>query len=626
MDFRKDINGLRAIAVIGVVLFHFNPSWLSGGFAGVDVFFVISGFLMTRIIHRGIEAKSFSLCKFYVDRINRIVPALVVLCSTLVIFGWFYLTPEDYSILGKHIVDSLSFISNITYWSESGYFDAASHQKWLLHTWSLSVEWQFYIIYPVIILFFLYFFSLNLAKYILLIFTVLGYLCGVVASEYWPDAAYFFLPTRAWEMLLGGVAYLFPLKLSKPKMAEIFGLFLILSSFVFFTQATLWPGSLSILPTLGAFLIIQANQHNSVITANRFCQYIGSWSYSIYLWHWPIVVAIYYFSLDVPYVFLGIVLSIILGFLSYKYVESVRFNKYSSWKELLLIKPLYGALFIILIGQFIYQKNGISERYPQEYHNMVNLIAASPLRDECHINTYRNPNEACEYFESDITWAILGDSHTVELAYAMAEKLKNQGVGLKHFSFSGCEPSYRQNTDFSKCAKWYNDVMDYIINNKNIKNVVFNHRFTSHLAGDQFTHRSEQIERENSSHSSAILASIDNAIHAFSQTKEKVYVFTPIPELNYDIKNVIGKAFVSNIATTDIISSKITDYEQRNRLFLEHINQAIYPDNVEIIDSTKAFCKFEYCLAVKDGKPLYFDTNHPSSLGAKELIDIIGPL
>lgn len=140
MQFRKDINGLRAIAVIAVVLFHFNASWMPGGFAGVDVFFVISGFLMTRIIFRGIEQENFSILRFYVARANRIIPALAVLCVALLAFGWFYFTPMDYKVLGKHVGSSMGFLSNVVYWTESGYFDTSSLEKWLLHTWSLSVE------------------------------------------------------------------------------------------------------------------------------------------------------------------------------------------------------------------------------------------------------------------------------------------------------------------------------------------------------------------------------------------------------------------------------------------------------------------------------------------------------
>ncbi|RXU20280.1 acyltransferase family protein, partial [Pseudomonas syringae] len=139
MDFRKDINGLRAIAVIAVLLFHFHPDWLPGGFAGVDVFFVISGYLITGIILRGLRSGKFRLAAFYRSRAKRIVPALAVLCFALLLLGWFALLPLDYSALGTHVASSLGFVSNFVYWREAGYFTASAHEKWLLHTWSLSV-------------------------------------------------------------------------------------------------------------------------------------------------------------------------------------------------------------------------------------------------------------------------------------------------------------------------------------------------------------------------------------------------------------------------------------------------------------------------------------------------------
>lgn len=159
MKFREDINALRAIAVASVVLFHFNHDWLPGGFAGVDVFFVISGFLMTMIIVKGLEKESFSILSFYEARVRRIIPALAVLCFVLMFLGLFLLSPIDYLNLGKHSAASLTFLSNIVYWTESNYFDSSSNEKWLLHTWSLSVEWQFYLIYPVVLV------LLNLFKY-----------------------------------------------------------------------------------------------------------------------------------------------------------------------------------------------------------------------------------------------------------------------------------------------------------------------------------------------------------------------------------------------------------------------------------------------------------------------------
>jgi len=285
LNFRTDINGLRAVAVIAVVLFHFNASWLPGGFAGVDVFFVISGFLMTGIIFKGLDTDSFSIIKFYIARANRIIPALAILCFFLIFFGWFFLYNSEYNVLAKHVRDSLYFLFNHTYWLESGYFDADSHEKWLLHTWSLSAEWEFYIAYPLFLFVLSKIFNISTLRVLVFVAAILGFCFCVFASFYWPDAAYFLLPTRAWQMLLGGVAFLYPIDAFKnnPKV-EFWGWLFIFGTYIFITNDNLWPGYLALMPVFGAFLIIQSNNSKSKITNNVYFQKIGSWSYSIYLW------------------------------------------------------------------------------------------------------------------------------------------------------------------------------------------------------------------------------------------------------------------------------------------------------------------------------------------------------
>lgn len=193
MIFRNDINGLRAIAIIAVLIFHFEPNLLPGGYAGVDVFFVISGYLMTKIIFQGIERKEFNLLRFYIARVNRILPSLIILCLSVGIFGWFNLNPIEYKKLMLHISQSLAFVSNIGYWHESGYFDNASTEKWLLHTWSLSVEWQFYIIFPACMLLFNKAMNLKKLKICFVVFSIASFIFCIVATEKWPDASYYLL-------------------------------------------------------------------------------------------------------------------------------------------------------------------------------------------------------------------------------------------------------------------------------------------------------------------------------------------------------------------------------------------------------------------------------------------------
>ncbi len=183
MLFRNDINGLRAIAVLLVIIYHFDSTIIPAGFIGVDVFFVISGYLMTSIIITKMHKEEFALTNFYAARVKRIVPPLLVLCLVLLVFGWFRLSPDDLTLLGKHVVGSITFVSNMVYWSESGYFDAGSSYKWLLHTWSLSVEWQFYMLFPVLMLVVNKLFSKDRLFGVLLALTVISFFVSLYLSR-----------------------------------------------------------------------------------------------------------------------------------------------------------------------------------------------------------------------------------------------------------------------------------------------------------------------------------------------------------------------------------------------------------------------------------------------------------
>ena len=276
MNFRYDINGLRAIAVLAVVLFHFKPQWLPGGFAGVDVFFVISGFLMTSIIFNGVEKDSFNLFKFYNARANRIIPVLAAVSAVLIIFGWFYLLPTDYSDLGKQIEKSALFISNLLFAEGGGYFDTAEHTKWLLHTWSLSVEWQFYICFPIIIITLKKYLNFTNLKRAVISLFIASFIFSMYATYKDSKTAYFLLTSRAWEMLFGGLAFLYPWSL-KNKLQQIstqcFGLILIGTSYFLISKDTSWPGYMALIPVLGAYLIIVSNYQNNLLISNPIFSY-----------------------------------------------------------------------------------------------------------------------------------------------------------------------------------------------------------------------------------------------------------------------------------------------------------------------------------------------------------------
>lgn len=325
MKFRNDINGLRFLAVIMVVLYHYGFAGFAGGFIGVDIFFVISGFLMTSIVCNGIEKDKFSLWRFYCARAKRIIPALLAVIVTVTILGWFFLFPSEYKQLGKHVISSLFFVSDITYWKESGYFDSGAAEKWLLHTWSLSVEWQFYIFYPVIIIGFLKLMP-KVSTLKLLSFLFLASLgIGIYAGFYKPDAGFFLLPSRAWEMLAGGIVSQIRPAMAIPNRVK-FSIQLIcigaLAICCIMATPLGWPGYKALLPVIFSSVLIYLNS-SSVILDNRLSQHIGKISYSLYLWHWPVFVALTMFSRAdiILWKLSGLLVAYALSLVSYNLIE-----------------------------------------------------------------------------------------------------------------------------------------------------------------------------------------------------------------------------------------------------------------------------------------------------------------
>lgn len=637
MQFRKDINGLRAIAVIAVVLFHFNPSWMPGGFAGVDVFFVISGFLMTGIIFRGIEQENFSILKFYVARANRIIPALAVLCLFLLVFGWFYLTPLDYQTLGKHVASSMGFLSNIIYWRESGYFDAASHEKWLLHTWSLSTEWQFYIIYPLALVAMKQFMSLKTMKATVLVGTVLGFIFSVIATYQWPNPAYYLLFSRAWEMMIGGVAFLYPLELAKSrkKVFEWTGLTLIIVSYIFISKESLWPGYLAVIPVFGAFLLIQAQRNDSIVTSNRLFQLLGKWSYSIYLWHWPLVVAIYYFSLDEKFIYSGIILSVILGFISNRYVESIRLRSYvSGIYGYLTCKPLFMAVFVGVIGTVIFIFRGFESHYPESV-----LVASkesvnkNPRRDECHVGSGKVPE--CIYGSGDFGAIVIGDSHAQSIIRSVEKSLKNRKV--LDWTMQACRTieglySIRKGVIDSSCG----DFVSYAINEiKKYPNVpiIVDNRYMAMILGPNepdLKHRVEKpdyfiseiknsISRDNY-YISAMNEAFTNTLCSLSENNP-LFLLEQTPELKHHVPKTMAKEILKGNENFRVKIS-VEEYEKRNDLFYKLMEDLKSKCNVKIISIKDNFCDNNYCYGDVNGRPVYFDDDHLSEYGASLLIPV----
>lgn len=600
MNFRYDINGLRAIAVVAVVLFHFSPMLVPGGFAGVDVFFVISGFLMTGIIFKGIDSQSFSLLSFYRARANRIIPALAVLCLVLVSLGTLFINPADFIQLVTHALGSMSFLSNIIYWKEAGYFDASSHDKWLLHTWSLSVEWQFYVIYPLIIVLLKKLVTTSTIKLLLLIGTIFGFAFSSFATLKWPEPSYFLLPTRAWEMMMGGVAFLYPwhqVGRGTKRVAEVIGLVLIVGSYFLVDSSNAWPGYLAIFPVLGTYLVIVAAQQSSLFTNNVVFQSLGKWSYSIYLWHWPLVVLGSYFSIENWPIF-GIPLSILLGFASYQFIERVNFSTLR-----LSVTFCVPVLFCSIAWSVIDLKN-----HP-EY-----IIGQNAVKDgELHFLELGEDHLLNTDRHEEVQVIAIGDSNLAHLGYGIAKSSQLKTL-LAASGSCFVFPDYTRKPYASwmdqewldRCSQLYKKMEDYpqaaILVGQSWK-------------PDAMICTSEQCTDDKSI--SDFYMVIEDQIARMSQIVEKGRVINllgwyPMPESS------LIKCTKTGQCQGDLMTRASLERVEINRT-LQKISSL--HDNVHFIDPFGAICSDAFsCKTVEDGKNLFFDNGgHLSAFGSEKI-------
>ncbi|WP_417877438.1 acyltransferase family protein [Vibrio sp.] len=618
MQFRKDINALRALAVILVVVYHFNSTWVPGGFVGVDVFFVISGFLMTTIILQREPVNLSSLINFYVARLNRIVPALAFLCVALLALGWFYVAGEEYETLAKHARYSLTFLSNQVYLDEAGYFAAASREKWLLHTWSLSIEWQFYLLYPIFIGIVLKLFSrsrLAVAINTLLLISLLY--CGYLSLSD-DTSGYFMLSARAWEMLLGSWAVLY--KPRRPYPAYV-GWLLVLGTALVINKDYVWPSLVTLLPTLGALIILWTSQNNRV-NDSYIIQKIGLYSYSIYLWHWPVVVLFYKLNLSTPiWLLVGIALSLLLGGLSYHTVEQIRFTKniHSAKRLFLQCKPLWLILILVGTTKFIAEEEGFPTRGTLEpelvelYEKLSKKAQMSPLRSKCHIVKYtgQQPKDACTFSSEEPEWAVIGDSHASELAFSLANQLNKIDKDLTQFTMSNCPPSYKQAESFSHCTRWTNDVVDFVASSNQIKKVVVAYRYSDHLFGRNEDSYPELPNNYSDERRKQVLQSLKLTVNTLLEQGKKVYLVMPVPEMGMSIKTLVDQAYMQKKDLTNIPSVDVSYYEKRNQLFYSFMSKSTFKPGLHPVEIRDFFCDESQCYAVRDKVPLYFDDDHP---------------
>lgn len=615
--YRSDIDGLRAIAVFSVVVFHAFPEFIPGGFIGVDIFFVISGYLISTIIFEGLEKGIFSFRNFYSRRIRRIFPALLFVLVSCFIFGWFALLSEEYRLLGKHIVGGTSFVSNFFLWNESGYFDNIADTKPLLHLWSLGIEEQFYIIWPVL-LWLAWKRRVNFLT-ITCLAALVSFAINIVAIYTNPVAAFYSPLSRFWELLIGALlAYFLLYKKAlvarwsaSSDVISFVGLGLFLAGIVLLNKISPFPGWWALLPTLGSALLIFSGPTgwvNRILLSNRLLAWVGLISFPLYLWHWPLLSFAHIIQGDASgYLRLALVaISVLLAWLTYKLMEQPirRGGEKGGLKTLVLI-----SLMIIFgfVGYSIYQSDGLSFRKNAELKKYSGDIGHIDFHKYIVENFYPCVPESLA--EQALKWekftrcaqskknpeiqiALIGDSHAEHLFIGIAENLPEKNVA---FYIKG-SPPYVENRDFS-------NIFEFVSKSKTIKTVILTMHWPARLG--------ESLPQDSSVEKEML-----RTARLFIDSGKDVYIVDDVPVFPSPPDKCRGKRWLSTNETSCTMAKKAFDSQLQN--YLESINNILNKDKrIKFIELKNYLCDEGECSQIKGNDLLFRDQNHLNINGSR---------
>ena len=669
--YRSDIDGLRALAVLAVVAFHAFPDWVRGGFIGVDVFFVISGYLISKIIFKNLDRGTFSFTEFYFHRVKRIFPALLLILLICFAFGWFALIASEYKQLGKHIAGGAGFVSNFVLWSEVGYFDNLADTKPLLHLWSLGVEGQFYIVWP-ILLWFAWRYKFNLLT-ITIVIIIASFILNIKGIKQDTVATFYSPQTRFWELLSGsllawialykGSAFLsfkdnLDVWLSRIVYSEksdtdgktlanilsSIGMLLLAYGFWRVNKELRFPGIWALIPVLGTALIITAGSKawiNYTFLSNRLAVWFGLISYPLYLWHWPILSFARIIEGEVPshsIRMMAVVLSVACAWLTYKFVElPLCIQKYNKVKVTLLLVLL---LIVGCIGYNAYARDGLSFRKVEKLFaiNSTAFYAKNETPgDNCKILARKEYVGQCS--ESNKSMAsdsidifFLGDSH----GQALYSGWDFEGKNTISLGQMGCLPFIgvdRFTKDGPKyCQKSYRPAINFI-DEKSSPNstVLLIARYANYVEGTGYGVEEEKlqgnmhiqapgrrVEKSKNLTNETFYNGLVNTLNILSTPSRKIILVFQVPELGFDPKSCILRPFQSKVHEC-VVERKAVLARQENyrRLILKAVDNF---KNTIIYDPIDIFCDPINCRPIKNGLMLYRDGDHVNITGAREIL------
>ncbi|KTD25566.1 acyltransferase family protein [Legionella maceachernii] len=660
--YRADIDGLRAIAVLSVIGFHAFPKLFKGGFIGVDVFFVISGFLISTILFESLERETFSFIDFYRKRIKRIFPALLLILSFCVALGWFVLLPDEYTQLGKHIAGGAGFISNFLLWNESGYFDAAAETKPLLHLWSLGIEEQFYIIWP-LLLWVTWKNRINLPA-IIMIIALSSFILNLKNIHSNATAVFYSPQTRFWELLSGSLlAWLILYKqaafaklsqkltlwISKTPFKKwnintsvinhsisVLGFLFIEYGIYQFTKVG-FPGIRALLPTVGAVLIILAGTQawiNRVILSNRILIWLGLISFPLYLWHWPLLAFARIIEDEKPNKKIriaAVIISIVLAWLTYLFIEKpIRFgNRSNQFKAVLLLILMS---FMGCVGSYIYMHQGFKSRFTHlnDLNALVNLMDHPYPSGRDYFCAHLIPelkeldfDGGCRLSkESAPTVLFLGDSHTAHYYNAVWTQFPQESVLM--IVQTSCLPFSSNYFLQGECKKKFDAVLSFLKTNSTIKKIYLS-GYWAYLMSGGFGEIGERWRHAKALDKEGARSFKENGkyflTHALKTNKEIIFL-KDIPDLNFNIKSCFKiRPFQFASETRKECWIDVADYSKRVADYDKIIDELLagFPQ-IKVYDPRTLLCNNQKCLARDDKLPYYFNGDHLNHYGAEWVI------
>jgi peptidoglycan/LPS O-acetylase OafA/YrhL len=634
-EYRPDIDGLRAIAVLAVLGFHTFPTWVRGGFVGVDVFFVISGYLISTILFAGMERGSFSFLQFYVRRVRRIFPALIVVLLGCIVAGWLLLFSFEYMALGKHVAGSAAFVSNFVLWNEAGYFDKAAETKPLLHIWSLGIEEQFYIVWP-LLLYVIWKRKTGALTFLLLVllgsFVLNVYEAGVDAA-----ADYYSPLTRFWELTAGAILAYLPLRSSvsllilnklPPHLLPLTGVIVAQHSaannvkavcgLLFITVSIFWldgksyPGWWALLPVVGTYLMLEAGHNawiNNKLLATRGLVAIGLISYPLYLWHWPLLSFLRIVNGAAPSPIaaaLTIFLSFVLAYLTYLLVEMpLRFGKSAQFKAALLFVVMS---VIGTAGYLTYANGGYAFRNPR----VEDLVAAAQDFEHADGLTVGNP-DAPETL-------LIGDSTMGQYIPRVQYLIEQHAIDLNRnrivfYLAGGClpVPEIAQETN-QACARFADDML-VVLNNNAIKTVAFASLWTADFKEAAFYLRNDNSRvhlKDSQSAREQVLAKFASLIVDLIRSGKNVFVILETPtSLVYDPETMLPTGWRRLLGSPRLFDDpKRQDMENLNAVYSKQVQILAKAAGAHVINPMDYLCDERVCPVASDGHFRYYDYDH----------------